>query len=74
MKKGTKMGAIAHALKRKELIFSEYLFLFCSLVVYNGRIVAGEYELVTRHVDVSDSEKDGPWREKGLHAENRRGL
>lgn len=45
VKKGTKMGAIARALKRKDLVFSEYLFLFCSLVVYNGRIVAGEYEL-----------------------------
>ena len=45
MKKGTKIGAVAHALKRNELIFSEYLFLFCSLVVYKGRIVAGEYEL-----------------------------
>ncbi len=45
VKRGTKIGAIAHALKKKDLIFSEYLFLFCSLVVYNGRIVAGEYEL-----------------------------
>jgi UPF0755 protein len=45
VKKGTKIGAIAHALKRRDLIFSEYLFLFCSLVAYKGRIVAGEYEL-----------------------------
>ncbi len=45
VKKGTKIGAVAHALKRKDLILSEYLFMFCSLVVYNGRIVAGEYEL-----------------------------
>ena len=45
VKKGTKMGAIASALKRKDLVSSEYLFLFCSLVVYKGRIVAGEYEL-----------------------------
>jgi UPF0755 protein len=45
VKKGTKMGEIAHALKRKDLILSEYLFLFCSLVAYKGRIVAGEYLL-----------------------------
>jgi UPF0755 protein len=45
VKKGTKIGAIAHSLKREGRIRSEYLFLFCSLLVYRGRVVAGEYEL-----------------------------
>ncbi len=45
VKKGTRIGAIAHALKKRDFVLSEYLFLFCSAVVYNGKIVAGEYQL-----------------------------
>jgi UPF0755 protein len=45
VKKRTKMSAVAHALKSRDLVFSEYLFLFCSLAACKGRIVAGEYEL-----------------------------
>ncbi|MGD0228918.1 MAG: endolytic transglycosylase MltG [Syntrophorhabdales bacterium] len=45
VKKGTKIGAVAHALKEERLVLSEYLFLSSSLLAYNGRVVAGEYEL-----------------------------
>jgi UPF0755 protein len=45
VKKRTKTSAVAHALKSRDLVFSEYLFLFCSLAACKGRIVAGEYEL-----------------------------
>ena len=45
VKKGTRIGAVAQALKAEHRVFSEYVFMGCSLVVYRGRIVAGEYEL-----------------------------
>ena len=45
VKKGTKISAIAHNLKKAGQLRSEYLFLFCSLLVYRGRVIAGEYEL-----------------------------
>jgi UPF0755 protein len=48
VKKGTTRSSVACALKRGDLVFSEYLFLLCSLVAYKGRIVAGEYELSPR--------------------------
>jgi UPF0755 protein len=45
VKKGTKIGAIAHGLSAGNHVVSQYLFLLCSLVAYHGRVVAGEYEL-----------------------------
>ncbi len=48
VRKGTKMSAVAHGLKSRGLVFSEYLFLFSSVAVYKGRVVAGEYELSPR--------------------------
>jgi UPF0755 protein len=45
VKKGTRMTAIAHALKREDHVISEYLFLSCSVLLYGGKVVAGEYGL-----------------------------
>ncbi len=45
VKKGTRLWAIAHDLKGDNRVFSEYLFLACSLLLHGGRVVAGEYEL-----------------------------
>jgi UPF0755 protein len=45
VKRGTKIGDVAHALKEEGLIRSEYLFLLWSSLLFRGRVVAGEYEL-----------------------------
>lgn len=45
VKKGTKIETVAQSLKEGGFVSSKYLFLFSALLVYKGRIVAGEYEL-----------------------------
>jgi UPF0755 protein len=45
VKRGTKINTIAHLLKKEDLITSEYLFMFCALLMHKGRVMAGEYEL-----------------------------
>ncbi len=45
VKKGTNLGTIATQLKEERLINSKYLFLISSLMLYRGRVVAGEYVL-----------------------------
>lgn len=56
VKRGTRMGAIAHQLKREHRVRSEYLFLLSSLLLHRGRIVAGEYEL-SEHMSTLDIAK-----------------
>lgn len=45
VKKGTKVERIAQSLKEAHFVSSKYLFLLSSLLLYKGRVVAGEYEL-----------------------------
>jgi UPF0755 protein len=45
VKKGTKIETIGGSLKEAHLVRSKYLFLLAALVVYKGKVVAGEYEL-----------------------------
>src|SRR5208282_5568473 len=45
VKKGTRVGTIAHLLKMEHRVNSEHLFLLCALLLHKGRVVAGEYEL-----------------------------
>jgi UPF0755 protein len=45
VKRGTKIATVASNLESDKFIRSRYLFLFCSSLLYRGRIVAGEYEL-----------------------------
>jgi len=56
VKRGTRLGAIAHLLKREHRVRSEYLFLVCSLLLHRGRVIAGEYEL-SDHMSTLDIAK-----------------
>ncbi len=45
VKRGTNVGTVAKMLKNEDLVRSRYVFTLCALLLYRGRVVAGEYEL-----------------------------
>jgi UPF0755 protein len=45
VKRGTKIGEVASLLRSKNIIESRYVFMASALLLFRGRIVAGEYEL-----------------------------
>ena len=45
VKKGTSLVSVSEQLTGDDLVSSRYLFLFSSLLLHKGKVVAGEYEL-----------------------------
>jgi UPF0755 protein len=48
VKRGTKIGAIAESLAAEDYVRSKYFFILCSVFLYKGKVVAGEYEFSSR--------------------------